>query len=261
MSHDLSGHHAIVIGGGQGIGRRCAHALAAAGAMVTVADINPEPAAAVAAEIAAAGGVTRSAAVDIADPGQCAELIADATSFGATPDVLVNCATLYRESPALDQDPADWTAVIHVGLNGAFFISQAFARAVVAAGTTGRIVHLSSVSATHSMYGKAAYGTAKAGLDAMTRALAFEWGPLGICVNAVSPSHVLTEGIVALAASGALSIDRIAERIPLGRLAEPDEIADAVVFLASDRARFITGQILAVDGGYTANGDWAPRPS
>ena len=203
MDHDLNGHHAIVVGGAQGIGRRCAHRLADAGATVTVADINQDLAATTAAEISATGSVAHSATVDISDPSQCTALLAYVTAFGATPDVLVNCATLYREAPALDQDPADWAEVIHVGLNGAFFLSQAFARAVTAAGATGRIVHLSSVSATHSMYGKAAYGTAKAGLEAMTRALAHEWGPHGICVNAVSPSHVATETIKQLAASGA----------------------------------------------------------
>ena len=117
-------------------------------------------------------------------------------------------------------------------------------------------MNLSSVSATHAMRDKAAYGAAKAGLNAMTKALALEWGPLGICVNAVSPSHVATETIQELASTGVLPVDQIIDRIPLGRLAEPDEVADAVVFLASDAARFITGQILGVDGGYAANGDW-----
>ncbi len=260
MDDELSGHHVIVVGAARGIGRRCAHALAAAGAVVTVADLDGELAAAAAAEISAVGATARSAVVDIVDPAQCAGLVADAADAGPFPDLLVNCAVLYRESPALEQDPDEWAQVVHVGLDGAFFLSQAFARALTTAGVEGRIVHLSSVSSTHPMHGKAAYGAAKAGLDAMTRALALEWGPHGICVNAVAPSHVATEAIEQLGTSGLLPLDRIAERIPLGRLAQPDEIADAVVFLSSDRARFITGQVLGVDGGYSANGDWAPAP-
>ncbi len=261
MDYQLSGQRAIVVGAAQGIGRRCAHALAKAGAIVTVADLNGDLAAATAAEIRAAGDAARAATVDIVDPAQCAELVAGAAESGVAPDLLVNCATLYRQAPALTQDPNEWARVIHVGLNGAFFLSQAFARAVEASGGTGRIVHLSSVSATHSMRDKAAYGAAKAGLDAMTKALAVEWGPHGIRVNAVAPSHVATETINELAASGALPLDQIVQRIPLGRIADPDEIADAVLFLASESARFITGQILAVDGGYTANGDWAVSPT
>ncbi len=106
------------------------------------------------------------------------------------------------------------------------------------------------------MTNKAAYGAAKAAMDSMTRSLAMEWGSLGIRVNAVAPSHTATETIRRLADEGILPVDQIAGRIPLGRLAEPSEIADAVVFLCSDQARFITGQVIAVDGGYTANGNF-----
>ncbi len=251
----FEGRHAIVVGGAQGIGRRCVEALARLGARVTVADLNLHQASITAAELTDADLSVRAALVDVADPESCAELMRSSAAESRL-DLLVNCATMYREAPAIDQDPREWADVVNVGLNGAFFVSQAFARLLVEAEVGGRIVHVSSVSSTHAMFGKAAYGCSKAGIDAMTRALAYEWGPHGICVNAVSPSHVATETIQGLVNSGALPIEPLTARIPLGRLADPDEIADAVVFLLSDRARFITGHVLAVDGGYTANGDF-----
>ncbi|MFV1990827.1 MAG: SDR family oxidoreductase, partial [Acidimicrobiales bacterium] len=109
---------------------------------------------------------------------------------------------------------------------------------------------------THAMAAKAAYGVSKAALDSLTRSLAMEWGPLGIRVNAVAPSHTATDTVSSLVAQGIIDLPSLVKHIPLGRLAEPSEVADAVVFLCSDQARFITGQVLAVDGGYTAHGDW-----
>lgn len=248
-------------GAAQGIGASCAAALAEAGASVVLADLNEPAAARRAAAIAADHDVSTTAiGVDVADPEQCRALIEPVTSsFAAAarpPELLVNCAALYREDRAIEMDASSWRSVIEVSLGGPFFLSQALARAVVAANTGGSIVNISSVTGTHAMAGRAAYGAAKAGLDSLTRSLALEWGRHGIRVNAIAPSHVATETITDLVARGLLDSSRITERIPLGRLAEPGEIADAVVFLCSERARFITGQVLAVDGGYTANGDW-----
>ena len=246
---------AIVTGGAQGIGRACAEALAAAGNAVVVADIDLDRATTTADEIQNAHGVeVQAQQIDIAEPDQCQALVTAAAGPQKRLSILVNCATMYREADAIDQDPAEWADVIDVGLNGAFYLSQAFAQSVDRH-HGGCIVNISSVTATHNMHRKAAYGAAKAALDSMTRSLALEWGQLGIRVNAVAPSHVATETIKRLAAEGVLPVDQITSRIPLGRLAEPSEIADAVVFLCSDQARFITGQILAVDGGYTTNGD------
>jgi NAD(P)-dependent dehydrogenase (short-subunit alcohol dehydrogenase family) len=246
---------AIVTGGAQGIGRACAEALAAAGSAVIVADIDQDMAITTADEIQNARGVEVSAQqIDIAQPDQCQALVTAVAGPQNRLSILVNCATLYREADAIDQDPAEWADVIDVGLNGAFYMSQAFAQSIDRR-HGGCIVNISSVTATHNMHRKAAYGAAKAALDSMTRSLALEWGQFGIRVNAVAPSHVATETIKRLAAEGVLPVDQITTRIPLGRLAEPSEIADAVVFLCSDQARFITGQILAVDGGYTTNGD------
>jgi NAD(P)-dependent dehydrogenase (short-subunit alcohol dehydrogenase family) len=258
---DLDGQVAIVTGGAQGIGRSCATALAIAGAGIVIADLNETGGAEVASVIAEVHGVEATACrLDIADASQCRDLVGNVSgrrgTGSAPPEILVNCAALYLEGPALEMEPTTFRDVVDVCLTGTFILSQAFAQAAVTAGTSARIVNISSVSATHSMSGRAAYAAAKAGLDSLTRTLALEWGPLGIRVNGIAPSHVATETIVDLAERGELATDRIVERIPLGRLAEPAEVADAVVFLCSEQSRFVTGQVLAVDGGYTANGGW-----
>lgn len=231
--------------------------MAEAGWSVVVADLDEAGAAAVAAEMQADHGVESFAhRVDISRADECERLVSAAANRIGEPTVLVNCAAYYRESSGLEMEVEEWAKVIDVDLNGTFYLSQAFARSLVAGNRAGCIVNIGSVSSTHSMSGKTAYGAAKAAVDSITRSLALEWGPLGIRVNAVAPSHTATETIKRLEEQGLLAVDQIVARIPLGRLAEPSEIADAVVFLCSDQARFITGQVLAVDGGYTANGAW-----
>jgi NAD(P)-dependent dehydrogenase (short-subunit alcohol dehydrogenase family) len=160
--------------------------------------------------------------------------------------------------PALELTVADWQRIISVGVYGAFACAQAFARAVLARNSEGAIVNISSITAHHSAHGRTAYAASKAALDSMTRSLALEWAGHRIRVNAVAPSHTATDRLKQAIADGKLDYDVIVQRIPLGRFAEPGEIADAAVFLCSDQARFITGQVLAVDGGYTANGGWLP---
>jgi len=262
MAGDLAGQVAIVTGAAQGIGATCALALAQAGATVVVADRDGEGAQQTAAAIAAATGAAVAAqSVDIADPIQCCALIDDAVERHGGVSILVNCAAVVAMKPALDLTVHDWQRIFSVGVFGAFACAQAFAQQVMVRNGRGAIVNISSITAQQSAHGRAAYAASKAALDSMTRSLALEWAEHDIRVNAVAPSHTATDRLKQAIQAGRLEYDAIVQRIPMGRFAAPEEIADAVVFLCSDRARFITGQVLAVDGGYTANGGWLPLKS
>ena len=254
---DLAGKVAVVTGAAQGIGAACALALARAGATVVVADLDGAVASQTAAAIAATTGAPVTAqTADIADPVQCYALIDDAVDRHGGVSILVNCAAVVAMKPALDLTAADWQRIFSVGVYGAFACAQAFAQRVIVRNGRGAIVNISSITAQQSAHGRTAYAASKAALDSMTRSLALEWAEYGIRVNAVAPSHTATDRLKQAIQAGKLEYDTIVQRIPMGRFAEPGEIADAVVFLCSDQARFITGQVLAVDGGYTANGGW-----
>lgn len=188
--------------------------------------------------------------MDLAAPDECRRLVGAAVEDLGRIDVLVNCAGVFARTPAVDTAESDFRHTFAVNVDGAFHCSVAAARRWIADGRGGAIVNISSSAATHSSPGVSAYSASKAALSSLTRSLAVEWAAYGIRVNAVAPGHVNVERIRQGGAEGRLSLEDLRRAIPLGRLAEPEEVADAVLFLAGPRSSFITGQVLAVDGGF-----------
>jgi NAD(P)-dependent dehydrogenase (short-subunit alcohol dehydrogenase family) len=246
---DLDARVVLITGAGRGIGQAIAIATAAAGADVAVLDIDPERAAATAAEIEALGRRAIVLSADVTDP------VARAAALGALtrsplgfPDILVNNAGIQIVDDALRMEARDVRRLLSVNFEAPFALTQEVAREWVAGDVAGAVVNIVSIAGAVHFPGHAAYSASKAALRAATGALAFELAPFGIRVNAVAPGHVET------AMSLPQTPEKAAERlrwIPLGRLAQVDDIAPVVVFLASSRARYITGQTLTVDGGYT----------
>lgn len=239
----------MVTGGAGGIGLETCARLATRGARVVVADLNGDLAQEKAATFGAAGlGV----GCDIADPEACERAAVAAVSHFGQLDGLVNCAGISRPHDSLTLPPADWARMVDVQLNGAFYIAQACGRQMAARG--GAIVFITSTNAEAAFPRRAAYCSAKAAVAMLTKVLAIEWASLGIRVNAVGPAYVATEMTQRNIAAGNVNEAQIKARIPLGRLAQPLDVAEAVAFLLGEQAGFITGQSLYVDGGWLAYG-------
>ena len=245
---------AIVTGSGRGLGRVLAHGLAAAGARVVVCDRAVDTARAVAGEITA-GGNNRAAAtfVDVTDRDSCERLVAFAVETFGGLDILVNNAGVDVIEPFERVKPENWNHIIDVDLTGPFNCSQFAVAQMVKQGTGGSIINISSLAATAGIRNLAAYSAAKAGLSQLTRVMALELAPKGIRVNAIAPGYL--ENV--MAGADAEHADPEKERqirtfTPLGRRARLEELVGPVTFLASGAASYVTGAVLAVDGGYTA---------
>lgn len=242
----------LISGGAGGIGAEVCARLAAEGARVVVADVNVDEASAKAAAIVSAGGVAIGVACDITKPDFCDGAAQAAMDRFGHLDGLVNCAGISKPHDSISLPPADWARMVDVQLNGAFYIAQACARHMWGAG--GAVVFITSTNAEAAFPRRAAYCSAKAGVAMLTKVLAIEWAEKRIRVNAVGPAYVATEMTQRNIAAGNIDEAQIKARIPLGRLAQPADVAGAVSFLLSADAGFITGHSLYVDGGWLAYG-------
>jgi NAD(P)-dependent dehydrogenase (short-subunit alcohol dehydrogenase family) len=243
----VDGQVAVVTGGAQGIGLACATLLSGAGARLVLLDRDAGALEAARAQLPQA----QTRVLDVTDEAAVGAAFAAIAAEHGGIHILVNNAGLAIRKPSLELSLADWNAVVAVNLTGAFLCARAAARYMPAGG--GSIVNTASIMGLSGggLYPNISYHTTKGGLITMTRALAIEWAPRGIRVNAVAPSWTRTGFIGQLEASPEL-MARIRSITPLGRLAEPHEVAAAVLFLASPAAAMITGHVLAVDGGYLA---------
>jgi 3-oxoacyl-[acyl-carrier protein] reductase len=242
---------ALITGSGRGIGREMARLFAAEGAWVAVADVNEENAYRTADQLTTAGGEAYPIRADITDSGQVEAMTRLVIGRWGRLDILVNNAGIGLNKPFLETSLADWQRVLAVNLTGTFLCAQAAAR-VMASQRSGRIVNVASISGQRGGQGRAAYGSAKAGVILLTRVMAVELAPLGINVNALAPGPVDTDQ--SRGTHTPLTRRAYYQRIPLGRYGEHREIAAAALFLASDEASFVNGAVLNVDGGFGAAG-------
>jgi NAD(P)-dependent dehydrogenase (short-subunit alcohol dehydrogenase family) len=242
VSGPLEGRHALVTGAGRGIGRGAAVALARAGATVTLLARSRDELEAIAAEI----GGARVEVADVRDEEQVERAVG-----AADPDILVTAAGLNRPGPTADYATADFDLLIDVNLRGTFLACRAVGRRLLQRGARGRIVTVSSQMGAVGYPGRAAYCATKHAVNGLTKALAVEWAPHGIAVNAVAPTFVRTPMTEPMLADPDFAAE-VRRRLPTGEVATVEEVAAAIVYLASDAARSVTGHVLAVDGGWTA---------
>lgn len=246
----LAGKFAAITGGADGIGRASARLLADLGASVAILDRDAEKAAALAAELSATGATAIALAVDVGDEARLEAAFAELGQRFGRLDVLVNNAGMAVRASADSIALADWNRVVAVNLTGMFLAARLAARLM--APTGGAIVNTASIMGlSGGIYPNVAYQTTKGGVVNMTRALALEWVADNIRVNAVAPTFVNT-GFIAPITGDAEKLGAVLAATPMHRLAEPEEIADAIVFLASSAASMITGVTLPVDGGFLA---------
>ena len=247
-SFRLDGKRALVAGASSGIGLACAVALGEAGANVTLAARTSDKLADAVSQMRAAGMTAEALTLDVADVGATAQAVASAGPF----DVLVNSAGSARHSPSVDTTPEDFDAVQALNFKGAYFLTQAVAKGLITAGKSGSLINITSQMAHVGGIDRAVYCGTKFAVEGFSKAMAIEWGPLGIRVNTVCPTFIRT-ALTEVTFENPERLKWITEKIKLGRVGEVTDIMGPVVYLASDASALMTGTSLMIDGGWTAD--------
>jgi NAD(P)-dependent dehydrogenase (short-subunit alcohol dehydrogenase family) len=249
---DLTGRTAVVIGATSGIGRVLARGLAQAGADVIPTARRAELISATAAEIEQAGRRTLRVACDVTDRASLESMLGEVVSAFGKVDIMINCAGRTKRVPTLDLSDDDWHGILETNLTGTLKAAQVFGRHMIDRGY-GRIVNIASLSSFVALYEVAAYAASKAAVASLTKSLAIEWSRYGVCVNAIAPGVFRTDLNAALL-DGTGRGQEFLQRTPMKRFGKLDELVGAAVFLSSEAASYVTGEVLVVDGGFLASG-------
>lgn len=249
---DLSGRTAVVIGGTTGIGHALALGLGEAGADVVPTSRRSDLVEQAASEIEALGRRSLRCTSDVQDRRSLELLLAKTLETFGKVHILVNCAGRTKRAPTLDFQEDDWDAILETNLTGTLRAAQVFGRHMLEGGY-GRIVHIASIASFVGLYEVAAYAASKAAVASLTKSLALEWGPRGVCVNAIAPGVFPTDlnrGLL----EGTERGREFLTRIPMKRFGNVEELCGAAIFLASDAASYVNGEVIVVDGGFLASG-------